>query len=91
MSTVSKDANMIIDLYIISAKRFPLISLEYRNEMEGGTMTPKKANRKTETLARATLASHLLRGALSPTPLPVSEEPWRNQKAKGKNRGKRKK
>ena len=38
------------------------------------------------------LASRLLGAAFrSAIPVPLSEEPWRNRKPKGKNRGKRRK
>jgi hypothetical protein len=55
-------------------------------------MIPKKLDRKTGIIPSRSLVSPLLKATSStPTPVPVSEEPWRNKKAKGKNRGRRKK
>jgi hypothetical protein len=53
-------------------------------------MANKKADGEKVARPRLSLASRLL-GATFRTNLqvPLSEEPWRNRKPKGKNRGKR--
>lgn len=54
-------------------------------------MVPKKPDHKKVTRSRLALVSPLLEAALRDTmPVSSTEEPWRNQKPKGKNRGKRK-
>jgi hypothetical protein len=55
-------------------------------------MNHKTSDSKQIPRSRLSLASRLLGGALGAT-LPVTppEEPWRNKKGKGKNRGKRQK
>jgi hypothetical protein len=54
-------------------------------------MTQKTSDSK-QTARSLSLASRLLGGALRATlPVTLSEEPWRNKKRKGKNRGKRQK
>jgi hypothetical protein len=55
-------------------------------------MAPKKPERNKAAYARSSLVSRSLGGILRDTTRPpLPEEPWRNQKPMGKNRGKRKK
>jgi hypothetical protein len=55
-------------------------------------MVPKTADRRSVIRSRRSLVSPLLEGALRGTQQVASvEEPWRDRKAKGKNRGKRQK
>ncbi len=61
------------------------------SENRSKTMVPKKPDRKPMSRGRLSLVSPLLEGALRDTPqLPSGQEPWRNRKVNGKNRGKRK-
>jgi hypothetical protein len=54
-------------------------------------MTHKKPDGRQLAHPRLSLASRLLGGAVRATlPAPSPQEPWRNKKPKGKNRGKRK-
>jgi hypothetical protein len=53
-------------------------------------MAPKKSAGKQSARSRLSPAARLLGGALRATlPLPPPEEPWRNRKPKGQNRGKK--
>ena len=57
-------------------------------------MIRKKSAAQPTVRTRLSLASRLLGGAVRPTVIaavPSAEEPWRNTKLKGKNRGKRRK
>jgi hypothetical protein len=55
-------------------------------------MSPKATDRRSGIRSRRSLVSPLLEEALRGTQQVGSvEEPWRNRKAKGKNKGKRKK
>jgi len=52
-------------------------------------MTQKKASAKQQTYSRVSLVSGLLDGAVRATlPAPAPQEPWRNRRPKGRNRGK---
>jgi hypothetical protein len=78
--------------------RLLILVYDEANESQGGValvargkaMTNKKSDGEKAARPRLSLASRLL-GATFRTNLqvPLSEEPWRNRKPKGKNKGKR--